>query len=112
MQTATFIPKKELQKNNKPSITPKKDKGAETSEETFAETGVPFFLQRFTASAPPTPPVQREFDEEEDRKDTPVLQKFTVGAPDDRYEKEADQVADAVRRTSEAPDVGIIDEEA
>jgi len=64
-------------------------------EEHGADSGLPLFLERSEAKAPASPPpVQRQPLEEE--QETDVLPKLNVGAPDDEYEREADQVAETV----------------
>ncbi len=101
MQTAAALQKREKQKNPESAGSVVQKKGVAEPEEHVAKTGVPLFLQRVSSSASP-PPFQRESDEEENGQDTPVFQKITVGASNDRYEKEADQFADAVMSMTDA----------
>jgi hypothetical protein len=73
-----------------------------TTNELGAEAGMPIFLQRAVASNSSSfPYIQRLCDEcaNERMEDSLLVQnKLTIGAPDDKYEQEADQVAVRVMR--------------
>lgn len=77
-----------------------------------AESGMPAYLQSSPISGSNAMPVaQRLCDECETGLigDSPQVQpKFTIGAPDDIYEKEADQVSERVQRLTDVghPDIG------
>lgn len=53
---------------------------------------------------PSTPKVQMkpEDEEDEDNEEFPVFPKLTIGAPNDKYEQEADRVSDTVMRMLES----------
>lgn len=64
------------------------------------ETGVPLFLrQSFLLSTSQPPARQRQITEERDEKQEYIIQnKLTIGEPGDRYEQEADHIAEKVMK--------------
>lgn len=117
MQVAT-LQKKESAKSPELESSSHKDPRVDAQQEQTTEAGVPLFLQRFAVSSLSTPPpiqrqseekeeeliqtkpitpfVQREVLEEDEIEKNPVFPKLTVGAPNDKYEQEADRVASNV----------------
>jgi len=72
-------------------------------DEAVTDVGVPLYLKRSMLVRNPTPAIQRQIeDEEQEEKEgevNPSVQaKLTIGAPDDEYEREADEIADCVMR--------------
>jgi len=112
MQTVTALQKKEQNKSAELASSHQNNTPVDLKEESGTEAGVPLFLQRFAATSHTAPPpIQRQPDEEEDIERIPVLPKLTVGAPDDKYERQADQVADKVMRMPNANGSQILEEE-
>ena len=95
------------EKNNHTDSVPAKEVKHDTVNELGSEAGMPVFLQRVLLSnTTPSVDIQRMCDdcEKELTEDSPQVQsKLTVGVPDDEYEQEADQVADAVMRMPASP---------
>ena len=60
------------------------------------ESGIPLFLKSEVSSTLSSNIIQRQDEEEED-----VQPKLTIGQPNDKYEQEADRVADEVMRMPE-----------
>ena len=78
--------------------------GEEEKEET---------LQSKPLASQITPLVQRQpepVEEEEELQETPVFPKLTVGAPEDEYERQADQVAEKVMRMPDSDTSQILEE--
>ncbi len=97
MQTAAAPQKREPQKKPQGSDSIVEEKQAVESEEVLKSAGTPLFLQRYAASALP-PPVVPRAEEDEDQDRPGVFPRLATGAPDDDYEREADQVSNAVLR--------------
>ena len=131
MQTA-FAQKKEQNKSTEFALSHQNNTPVDLKEERDTQAGVPFFLQRFSATSHTAPPpIQRqpiEKDEEgitqvnsgsssiqrqfgEDLEETYVLPKLKIGEPDDEYERQADQVADKVMRMPDSDTSQIFEDE-
>jgi hypothetical protein len=106
------VQRKEGDKATKTDVTATPELQAQEDAETGAAAGVPLFLlgsRQAGAALPPTnsdvtPPLQRQVHGEakEDKRPQSFLQaKLTIGQPNDKYEQEADHVADRVISMSE-----------
>ncbi|MBU4295127.1 MAG: DUF4157 domain-containing protein [Desulfobulbaceae bacterium] len=100
----TVITRKKEQSQTESTLQKKRNNLVDLKKETGENVGMPVFLQRQALySAVSMQPVQRqpveeEEDEDSSAPDSQVQAQLTVGAPDDEYEREADQVADTVMR--------------
>lgn len=113
MHTTAALQRKEQNKSPEVSSSKAHDKHLNLKEEVGSEAGVPLCLQRsaLTIFTSP-PPIQRQpIEEEEELQETPIFPKLTVGAPDDEYERQADQVAENVIRMPDSDTSQIFDEE-
>ncbi len=117
MQTAT-LQKKEQNDSSALKSVSGNNSDVEHENETGAEAGVPVFLQCVASlSTSPPPPIQRQNLEEEEEliqtnskvssiqrqhvekdEEDPLQPKLIIGQPGDKYEQEADQVANTVMR--------------
>ncbi len=102
------------EKNNSSAVVQATEKKSESTNELGAEACMPVFMQRAPASFGAAPPdIQCLCDacEEELIADSAQVQpKLSVGAPNDEYEQEADQVADTVMRMPDISAGGAGDE--
>jgi hypothetical protein len=94
------LQRKEASKRPAPEPSPGKLAVVEPENEFTAELGVPLFLQSATLLSTCSPPaIQRQLIEDEEEEEGVVQTKLKVGEPGDKYEQEADNVAEMVMRT-------------
>ena len=112
MKTLSDIQKKEIKKCEKSASSKLNDSPASSKKNEDTDNSVPIFLHRTMISSS-EPYIQRQpLDEEEeiltgaantslqrqelDEDEEPIMPKISVGSSNDKYEQEADRVADRV----------------
>lgn len=98
----TFNNKSQPKKKKKSQTVKPLDHDSKSKHASDSPAGVPLFCQRSVSSSVRPDLIQRQFVEEEKEEqieeESPIQTKLTIGKSNDKYELEADRVADKVMR--------------